>query len=549
MITHLTALALSEPGAVGFRLIHGQFPDAIDIATLASGVGDKPSLKKVGEDLLVIIPQDGGNGKSGWCAWLFDVVPPVADLPSLIDLLTNLGNGLFANGSGERSSSPQAGGLPALSDKAEAAFLQVLKDVCGVGTLSRQRFMQRFVESVSQNDLSNAVALVYCNERKSGSVVLSDQTLIGYSDELALLVDTYRADKPVEELVLADDKASDRLDAAILAESLSAENLLFHVPALGQSGVAIIFIDASKPEKGLLTPLANLASMGLHQKLTGQQKQQFKRIWQGVGAAALVALVAYLMMPTDLMVTASALSLPQTARTVNLPFDSYLQDMKVDVGDKVERGDLLSSMSSPSLEARQSEVALQISVQEMSGKAALAKNDYGSYQLAMKKIETQQAELEQIERKLEQLTVRAPVSGTVIRTMGRESLGRFVTTGDPLAIIQPDDRFSISLTLSDVDAPLVQPGQKGSVFFRGLSDQSYHFTMQTPVYVEKNPQSQTERLVAKATIDQPGKGRLISGLTGFARVKAGRSLRIVVLTRYVTEFIRIKAWTYLGLHF
>ena len=87
------------------------------------------------------------------------------------------------------------------------------------------------------------------------------------------------------------------------------------------------------------------------------------------------------------------------------------------------------------------------------------------------------------------------------------------------------------------------------MFFRGLSDRGYHFTMQTPVYVERNPQSQTERLVAKATIDEPGKGRLISGLTGFARVEAGRSLRIVVLTRYVTEFIRIKAWTYLGLHF
>nr|WP_321980800.1 efflux RND transporter periplasmic adaptor subunit [uncultured Cohaesibacter sp.] len=547
MIAHLTALAHSEPGAVGYRLVHGHFPETIDILALAKGLSDKPSLKRFGDDLLIIIPGLEGNERGAWCAWLFDHVPPVNELPALIDMLSNLGKAVFA--SSPDGVSPDLALESKHSNKAapSGAFLHTLKDLSGLGALARRKYMKRFAESLSLNGVAKAAFLVHCKSKTCGSVIVSDQSLIGFSDEVAQLVSTQRQEALVEEVFFANSDHEEQLLGATLTEAIAAENLHLCAPALGENGIAIVLVDAEKPAKGALEPFAELANLGLRQKK--QKNTKHKRFWQIASLVATLALGTYLMMPAKLIVTASALSLPQTAQTVNLSFDSYLQEMKVDVGDKVSQGDELALMKAPGLEARHSEVTLQISVQEMSGKAALAQNDYGSYQLAMQKLETQKAELAQIEQKLDQLSVRAPLSGTVIRTLGRDALGRHVSTGQPLVIIQPDDHFAVALTLSDVDAPLVAPGQKGVIFFRGLSDRTYSFTVQTPVYVETNEQSQDEQLVAKASIDQPGEGRLIAGLSGFARLEAGQDLRIVVLTRYAVEFVKVKAWTYLGLHF
>nr|WP_321455782.1 efflux RND transporter periplasmic adaptor subunit [uncultured Cohaesibacter sp.] len=548
MIAHLTALAHSEPSAVGYRLVHGHFPETIDISALAKGLSDKPSLKRFGDDLLIIIPGLDGNEQATWCAWLFDHVPPVNELPALIDVLSNLGKAVFA--SSPDGVEPVLASEQQKSSKAvpSGTFLQTLKDLSGLGALARSKYMKRFAESVSLNGVAKAAFLVHCKSKKCGSVIVSDQSLIGFSDEVAQLVSSRRKEVSVEEVFSANSEDEDHLLEATLAEAIAAENLHLFVPALNENGIAIVLVGAVKPAKGELEPFAELANLGLRQKKSRKDKQN-KRFWQIVSFGAILALGIYLLMPAKLIVTASALSLPQTAQSVNLSFDSYLQEMNVDVGDKVTQGDELALMTAPGLEARHSEVTLQISVQEMSGKAALAQNDYGSYQLAMQKLETQKAELTQIEQKLDQLSVRAPLSGTVIRTLGRDSLGRHVSTGQPLVIIQPDDHFAVALTLSDVDAPLVKPGQKGAIFFRGLSDRTYSFTVQTPVYVETNEQSQAEQLVAKASIDQPGEGRLIAGLSGFARLEAGSDLHIFVLTRYAVEFIKVKAWTYLGLHF
>jgi hypothetical protein len=87
----------------------------------------------------------------------------------------------------------------------------------------------------------------------------------------------------------------------------------------------------------------------------------------------------------------------------------------------------------------------------------------------------------------------------------------------------------------------------GEVYFRGISGESFPFTISTPVMVERDPQTGEERLTARATIVAEGQGRLLTGLSGYGRILSDPAPRALNLARYAIEYVRVKAWSYLGL--
>jgi multidrug efflux pump subunit AcrA (membrane-fusion protein) len=69
----------------------------------------------------------------------------------------------------------------------------------------------------------------------------------------------------------------------------------------------------------------------------------------------------------------------------------------------------------------------------------------------------------------------------------------------------------------------------------------------TPPVATMDPNTRVETLEAYAQVTTEDDGRLMGGLSGYARIAAPRQMRILSLTRYVREYIRVTAWNYLGL--
>ncbi|MFD1695442.1 HlyD family efflux transporter periplasmic adaptor subunit [Roseibium aestuarii] len=539
MLKHLTALAHCGAGAGEPRVLHGAFPESLDLPALALGLEGKPSLKKLDEQLLVLVPVAG----SGWCAWLFDRMPPVTELPGLIDRIRMLSEGLLA------ASGPAAASPASATPDTPPLAATLLKDVSGTGRPSRAGALQILADAGVVHDLGAGLIAMACGATRCGKAAASRQDWLSHVDECRRLVKLHRGETTAIRTFRAQSQEDGDLEGAMLCETLGARSLTLLAPPLGQPGVALMLIDPKPARESDLTTLADLGSVMLGLRHATAREQRGRKLAMRVSLAAVMAAVIFLGWPVARIVTAPALSEPAMARAVNLPFDSFLSTMDVEVGDTVAEGQPIARMSAPDLEAKRNQIEFQMSVQDISAKAALAQNDYGSYQLSMQKIETLKGELSQVTERLDRLEVKAPVAGTVIGTLGRDALGRFVPTGQEVALLQPDDRFAMSVTISRVDAPLIRPGQTGEVYFRGLGGETYPFTILTPVHVEPAREGSSERLVTLARIDRPGGGQLISGLSGFAQIEAGRTLRIANYTRYLREYLKVTAWTYLGLHF
>lgn len=551
MLKHLTALALKPTGAVRPRQILGAFPDTLDLEALALALEDKPNLKRLDEQLLVLVPDVGATPEAdhrGWTAWLFDRMPPVTELPGLIDKLKALSAGLRQSVDAVAPTTLiGATSSTAVSPGTLAATL--LQELGGIGPLSRRRSLKVLADAMAQHPLAKGIVLVVCTAKGCGALATSDQAYLSHVDECKRLIQKARGETAEPVTFRAQSQEPEHLEGALLAETLGGQSITLLAPPDKTPGVGLLLVEANPDMLGDLKALADLATVFLRIKRPTDQDIRNHQITKALGAAALAALALFLLWPSTLHVTAPALTKPQEARILNLPFDSFLESVDTVVGSKVQEGDVIARMSAPDLESKRSQLEFQMSVQDISAKAALAQNDYGTYQLSMQKTETLRGQLEQITEKLDQLEVHAPVSGTVIHSIGRDALGRFVPTGQEISTIQPDERYSATLTFSRVDAPLIQPGQTGKIYFRGLSDRVYDFTVLTPVFVKTDPDQGSERLVAWARIEESNDHHLISGLSGFAQVEAGRSLRIVNYTRYIREYLKVKAWTYLGLHF
>ncbi|TYC63933.1 HlyD family efflux transporter periplasmic adaptor subunit [Rhodobacterales bacterium] len=540
MPTNLAAIAHCPAGSEQLRLVLGELPADVDLAALAADLKEKPILKRSGGDrLAVIVPL-----QDGWAGWVFDVMPPVTELPRLVEKLISLSAGLTGNGAQPLGAAPTSG-------EGAALLAPVIHDLAAHGRIKRKALLQALVDAIVVHGLAQAAVVRICREKGGGAIVASDQALLSHADEIGRLFEASRGTEACQIDIRANSHDMDTLEAALLAEAVGAETLTLQVPARGVGGVALLFIGAAPEAMAQTHLLAELAALALGLDI-GEPEKRHVRLFKAGLAVAIAGLVVFMCLPIPLTITAPALSEPDTAVIAALPFDSFLQSVTVDVGDRVTEGEQLAKLTAPDLEAQQLQGKLQLSVQQIAASAALAQNDYGAYKLARQRIETIRAQVRQFDDQLEQLNVAAPAAGTVIRTIGSEALGRFVATGQEIAIIQPDARYAVRLVFSRMDAPLIKAGQGGEVFFRGLNGRSYPFTVLTPAFVDDASDASgddEQQLVARASITVEGEGDLMAGLSGFARVEAGSGIRIVVLSRYLVEYLRMTAWSYLGLRF
>jgi hypothetical protein len=529
MLQHLGTVLRLGPDEARPVLLAGDAPGADTQAALNAMRGDRPSARKHGGALLVVAP--GGSG--GWIGWVFSAVPPVTELPEIIQRV------------GAISLAMGGGGAPEAAAKSEALSL-LSGRLASAGRLRQRGVLQAMADGIPESGLAEAAVLLDVSAGRVGRPVYSDRALETAGDEVRALAARLRDAGETRLVARADDLEEDGLDAALVLSSVGQKTMVIDVPPRGEAGIAIALFGPTRDAEGQIAGLRDLANLALRRR-SGQTTAGGRRLRRVAVLAAGLAILAWLAWPVPRVVTATGLTRPAEAVSVALHFDAFLEEMAVSVGDRVEAGEIIATFASPALEERRAEVALDIMAEEVAAQSALAENDYGAFVLSEQRISAHRRRLDNLEARLEGLTLRAPVSGQVVAAKSAGRVGAFVPAGEEVALLQSEPRFELTLDFLRVDAPLVAPGQVGEVYFRGISGESFPFTISTPVMVERDPQTGEERLTARATIVAEGQGRLLTGLSGYGRILSDPAPRALNLARYAIEYVRVKAWSYLGL--
>lgn len=537
MLNKLSAV-LRYDSAGEWRAIVGELPDEAGLKQLKAIAQLRPAARKFRSGMVICVP----TSATSWHFWVLENVPPVSELAELLSRFQSLSAGFAAEEDSpatvqERPIAPSVG-TPMLLPRIALASAQI-------GQLSPKALARRGLQDIVEAGAATSAVLLDFRGSKLRRKWLSDQRLENHSDEIAVVASSERGETALRRQVEASSVAEEDLEAALLARRVSASSLTLMLPPAGQSGYGLVAFGSPADAMGELGQLLDMMTVVAPQPIGSPLRRNIRR---GLAAAALVAAAVWLALPTPIIINATGTTSATEAMVAALPTEGFLKAMHVRVGDEVTAGAAIAEFFSPRLDEAKAEETLNISVEDTNAQTALAENNYGAYQLATQRKAIAETKLKQIEERQARLAMGSPASGRVISALSGSTIGTFQQLGTAVAVIQTGPGFRLSLKLARMDASLVKPGMIGVAYFRGLGGRSYTIRVVTPATVLVDAKTGVEMVEAVAEVTDADAASLIVGLSGYARLEGERAPRFVSYGRYAAEFVRVNAWTYLGLH-
>ena len=204
-----------------------------------------------------------------------------------------------------------------------------------------------------------------------------------------------------------------------------------------------------------------------------KRRGEVMQSWRGrsVGTAVVVMLLAGFI-PLDRMVAIPAVLEAQDRATIFSPVPAKILAVKVKEGERVEKGDILVLLESPSLEQdlhrlEERMAALEIRVQ----REAAFQEDRDDHQVLWETLLGERKELEGLLKIQNQLTIRAPFDGLVTDMASSLHQGRWVNSDLPLAHLINPQRLVVHAYATEEQQVRLTAGNAGWFYADDLERQ------------------------------------------------------------------------------
>ena len=229
-------------------------------------------------------------------------------------------------------------------------------------------------------------------------------------------------------------------------------------------------------------------------------------------------------------------------RYLPAPFDGYIDEVHVKVGEEVAEGDLLLTLDSGDLLLEESAaIANQIRYSREAEKAR-AENALAEMKIALALTDQAKARLDLVRYRLGRTEVRAPFDGIVVEGDLEELLGVPVSKGDVLLKVSRIEKMYAELEVSERDIHELSSGASGEMAF--ISQPGIKFSLSVvridPVAVTREDEGNVFLVRGRFTGKRADWWR--PGMSGVAKVSAGKRNVLWILTHRTMDYLRIRLW-------
>jgi multidrug resistance efflux pump len=163
--------------------------------------------------------------------------------------------------------------------------------------------------------------------------------------------------------------------------------------------------------------------------------------------------------------------------------------------------------------------------------------------LVNEQILTKRSELTLLEKKSNQLILRAPRAGVIIGQNIEKKRGQYLERGVELCLLADISQLQAVAEISEWDIAEVKPGTLVRLRMRSLSDRMSHGRVaHIGSEAVVNPETKSRIYYCEINIDNNG-NVLRPGMSGFARIVLGKAPGYSFLWRWCKRSIRLDYWT------
>lgn len=264
--------------------------------------------------------------------------------------------------------------------------------------------------------------------------------------------------------------------------------------------------------------------------------------WKLAILAALALTFAALTIHAPARVTADAEITSDGRVIISAPFEGFLADRMVRVGDRVEQGQVLARLDDRDLQLDLLRQKAQRRQKDIERDAAIAANKRSDLSVVTAELAEIDAQIALTQAQIEAARLRAPFAGTVTLDETEGKTGAPVARGAEMMTLAPLERRSLTLHVPDAGANRVDAGQTGTLRLSAMPEiaMPFRITRLTPL-TEARQGENTFRVQAELTGDIPPDIGL--GMEGVAKVVTGRDLWVLTWGRPFLESLRLRLWS------
>jgi multidrug efflux pump subunit AcrA (membrane-fusion protein) len=268
--------------------------------------------------------------------------------------------------------------------------------------------------------------------------------------------------------------------------------------------------------------------------------------YEHTGAKVLAIVVAALLGvvlfgSADYRVKAPAALRTDDLAHLTAPFDGHIDKVWARVGDSVSEGQELASLDQTDLLLREAELVAEKNRYDREFEKAQGSNALADMRISDALREQSAARLGLVRYQLERAVVRAPFSGVVVEGDLRERVGSPVRQGELLFKLGRIEKLYAELEVSEADIREITGPLTGEVALASRPQERYRIrvTQVEPVALAKERRNV---FVVKAAFEGAGLDWWRPGMSGVARLDAGRRSLLWILSHRTVDFLRLRLW-------
>lgn len=291
-------------------------------------------------------------------------------------------------------------------------------------------------------------------------------------------------------------------------------------------------------------PVLAVALRCVQDRKRGKSSQVISSLGKSKHSIAIVAGIAFLVACSFVRVSyrpSYPITVePKLRRFVAAPFDARLSRCCVSPGDFVRTGDVLANLDGSELRLQRNSARAEYDQAIKKRDAAQASGAYGQHRLAQLEAERLRLQLELLDTRLEQLTLKSPIDGIVVAGDLQRAAGAPLEVGQTLFEIAPLGEMTGQLWIPDAEIANVRQGQTVSMRLKAFPNQSWTTTLDS-VSPRSEIQDQQNVFIAECSIAAEHR-ELRPGMKGTAKVDCGQRTIAWILFHKPLNAIRGYWW-------
>jgi multidrug efflux pump subunit AcrA (membrane-fusion protein) len=267
-----------------------------------------------------------------------------------------------------------------------------------------------------------------------------------------------------------------------------------------------------------------------------------KYAWAKVAAILCFAAIAFLILGRGPFRVKAPFILEATQQQViPAPFDGYIKNVEVEVGDRVEGGDsILGDLDTAELRLQLAAAKAEKAGYLKQASAAMRDGETAQAQMAQADADKAQAQIELLEHQIRQASLVSPISGVVVQGDLKREIGAPVKVGDVLFEVCPLESLRAQLMVPEDEIYEIKVGQEGYLATASYPAQRIKFVVEriNPIAEVVN-----QRNVFKVRVElRQTYSWIRPGMEGVAKVDVGKRPYVWIWTRKIVNWIRMKLW-------